>query len=78
MSVVMLLIARNEGEHLSVHSDNSAAFEALARYVDDHWADADLPADAVHEDAGMRVDAWFRATQALYVIADASIEEHRT
>lgn len=75
MSVVILLIARQGGEVLSLHDDDGEALEALAHYVDDHWADAKLPSEAADPDPSVRIGAWFNATQALYFIAKASIDE---
>lgn len=55
MSVV-LLITRDVGEHVSGHADNDAAFDALVRYVDAHWTDAKLPAEAANLDPDKRID----------------------
>lgn len=74
MGVVMLLIAREDGEHLSVHNDDDAALEALVRYVDDHWSDTALPAEAASRDPVRRVDEWVKATKAFYLIGEPSIE----
>ena len=73
MSHILLFISRQEREYLSLHDSDSAALEALVRYVDDHWAEADLPEDAADSDPLTRVEDWVGATQALYFIAEASI-----
>lgn len=74
MSTVILFIACEVSEHLSVHDNDGDALDALTRYVDDHWADAKLSSETAHPDPAARIDAWFNATQALYVIAEASLD----
>jgi hypothetical protein len=73
MSRILLLISRQEREYLSFHDNDSAALDALVRYIDDHWAEADLPEDAADPDPLIRIEAWVGATQALYFIAEASV-----
>lgn len=70
----MLLIARESGEHLSVHDDDEAALKALVRYVDDHWSDAAIPFEAASRDPVIRIDEWVRATKSFYLIGEPSIE----
>lgn len=75
MSVVLLLISHEYGEHLSFHDDEAAALAALTGYVHDHWADADLPETALRLDVARRIEIWFKATGALYIIGKASITD---
>lgn len=74
MSTILLFISREKREYLSFHDNDSAALEALVRYVDDHWAEANLPEEAADLDPLVRIDAWIGATQALYFIAQASAD----
>jgi len=74
MGVVMLLIARERKEHISLHGNEDEALEALIRYVDEHWADAKLPVKSTTLDAPLRIDTWIKATQSLYLIATPHID----
>lgn len=69
----MLLIAREKGEYFSLHKNDKEAFSALVRYVDDHWIEARITKEATHMDPAKRVDTWFNATQAFYLIAEPSV-----
>lgn len=74
MTPKLLVIARSGERHLSVHRDDVELGNALVRYVDDHWADADLPGLADDCEPEIRVATWFEATRAFLMISDASVE----
>jgi len=75
MSAVKLLLITHEGhQHFSIHDDDDKALAALAHYVDDHWDEARLPPSAAHSNPSARIESWFAATRALYVIAEATID----
>lgn len=74
MSVVMLLIARENGEHISIHDDDRGALAALVEYVDTHWADAQFSQEVPHSNPDLRIDKWFEATRSFYFISEVFIK----